>query len=563
MYYDSYVDIPDVKGKITIKSKKYVMYETCREYNKEKKYNVPVRVTIGIVNPSDFSQMKPNEAFKLYFSDIELNDESIVQRSSCLRIGSYLLIQKIFKEYKLDELIPSVFGDDAPLMMDLVSYYLVEGSNESFYYPDYAFNHPLFSENMQIYSDSKISSFLKGVTDNEINTFLNAWAITRPNKEGLYISYDSTNKNCQAGDIELAEYGHAKDDESKPIVNIAIGYDINNREPVFYEEYLGSINDVSQLSEMINKVEGLGYSNNIGFILDRGYFSRKNIRELDEKSMSFIIACKGSATFINEIVKKVKGQFEKDRKNRINKFECYGTTIAYPLFKDDKNRYVHVYFNEIKAAIDRENIEAKVEKLSQLLEKNIGKKKDYSEYNHYFDLIYDKEGVFTAAVPKNRVIEEEKEYCGYFVIVSSKEMNAKQAIKLYKSRDISEKLFRSDKTFLGGKAFRVQTSSALKTKTLLSFIGLIVRNRIYTYLSDYKENIHSHQNYLNVESAIKELEKIEMIKGNDGNYRLDHALTKAQKTILKAFGFEQSDIIGQANTLKKKLKKIDENLNQK
>ena len=408
---------------------------------------------------------------------------------------------------------------------------------------------------MKIYSDTKISSFLKKVSDDDINTFLNAWALSRPNKEGIYISYDSTNKNCQATDIELAEYGHAKDDDSKPIINIAIGFDINNREPIFYEEYLGSINDVSQLSQMIKKVKGLGYTENIGFILDRGYFSKKNIREMDDEHMSFIIACKGKANFINNLVSKAIGTFEKDRKNRINKFSCYGTTIVYPLFGDDINRYIHIYYNELKAAVERENIETKVERIGNLLKKNVGKKKDYNEYNHYFDLIY-KDGFFVTAIPKDDVIEKEKEYCGYFVIVSSKETSALEALTLYKSRDESEKLFLSDKSFLSGKAFRVQSDAAIKTKTLISFIALIIRNKIHTYLSDYIDNTCNNQNYLNVESTIKELEKIEMIKGNDDIYRLDHALSKTQKVILKAFDMDQAYILNKANAISKELQRI-------
>ena len=37
-----------------------------------------------------------------------------------------------------------------------------------------------------------------------------------------------------------------------------------------------------------------------------------------------------------------------------------------------------------------------------------------------------------------------------------------------------------------------------------------------------------------VPAAIKELEKIEMIRLSDGNYRLEHAVTSTQKEILKA-----------------------------
>ena len=93
----------------------------------------------------------------------------------------------------------------------------------------------------------------------------------------LYTSYRSgkwwfreiTNKNCQAGDIDLLEHGNAKTDVSLPIFNYSVACDSANREPLFYELYPGSINDISQLTCMIDKAHGYGYRN-IGFILDRG-----------------------------------------------------------------------------------------------------------------------------------------------------------------------------------------------------------------------------------------------------------------------------------------------------
>ena len=91
-----------------------------------------------------------------------------------------------------------------------------------------------------------------------------------------YISYDSTNKNCQAGVIELVEFGHPKDDTGLPVFNYSVAYDTDNKEPLFYEQYPGSVVDVSQLQFMLEKAKGYGYKR-IGFILDRGYFCKENI----------------------------------------------------------------------------------------------------------------------------------------------------------------------------------------------------------------------------------------------------------------------------------------------
>ena len=55
----------------------------------------------------------------------------------------------------------------------------------------------------------------------------------------------------------------------------------------------------------------------------------------------------------------------------------------------------------------------------------------------------------------------------------------------------------------------------------------------------------------------KELEKIEMVRQLDNVYRLDHAVTANQKTILNAFGLDANHIKYYASELSKELKKAE------
>ena len=104
-----------------------------------------------------------------------------------------------------------------------------------------------------------VCRFLKSVTKEQTFGFLNDWNSRRDHKQRIYISYDSTNKNCQAGEIDLIEYGKAKDDKGIPVFNIAIAFDNTNRVPLFYEEYPGSITDVSQFIYTVDKVSDYRY----------------------------------------------------------------------------------------------------------------------------------------------------------------------------------------------------------------------------------------------------------------------------------------------------------------
>jgi len=559
MYLDFLVEIPDVQGKITrrkIRGTTYINYEYGRLYDPEKQYNTPLRSTIGKQDETDDMKMWPNQNFLQHFPDIGLPQEKgLVRRSSCLKVGSFLIIKKIIADYCLDTMMERIIGTDSGLFLDLASYTIICENNAGQYYPDFAYNHPLFTKAMKMYSDSKVSDFLQSVTTDQNVAFLNEWNGKRNHREKIYISYDSTNKNCQAGDIEMLEYGKPKDDNGVKIFNYAIAYDIDNREPLFYEEYPGSIVDVSQLQYMLEKVKAYGYKK-VGFILDRGYFSRANIQFMDSCGYDFVIMVKGMGNLVSALITERQGTFEKDRSCSIREHHVYGTTVKHQLYEGDAcDRYFHLFHSIAKEHAERDTLETKIERMSTLLKKNEGKEVSFGKaYSEYFSLYYNEDGKkFLFAKERTDVIEREISFCGYFSIVTSVKMTAKEAIGLYKSRDVSEKLFRGDKSYLGNKSLRVYSDESASAKIFIEFVALIIRARIYTSLKDEMIKNDRKANFMTVPAALKELDKIEMVRQFDGVYRLDHAITATQKAILKAFYVDETYIKAKAKALGKEL----------
>ena len=558
MYLNTTVKIPEIKGKIITKKKggtTYILYQYGSEYNQDKRYAVPQRAIVGKVSPDDPGLMFPNDKFMVYFPDAEIPEElPFAYRSCCLKIGSCVIIRKVLDEYKLVPMLAKRFGRETGLILDLISYLIVEEENAGQYYPDFAFTHPLFTEKMTIYSDSKVCRLLNSITRDQCISFLDDWNKNRDHKSRIYISYDSTNKNSDAGDISIVEYGKPKDDKGLPVFNLSIAMDKTNRVPLFYEEYPGSITDVSQFTFMVDKVIEYGYEK-IGFILDRGYFSKENIQYIDKNKYTFIIMCKGCRALVSSLVLENRGSFETKREAAIRSYKVYGTTVTAKLYEDDtKDRYFHIYYNPSRQAAEREHFEQRIEKLRQFLDKHIGKEERFGKtYQDLFHLHYDKKGTFLGADERTDVIERELMLCGYFCIITSEKMTASQALIQYKGRDISEKLFRSDKTFIGSKSERVQSSQSMSSKIFIEFVALIVRNRIYNLLKDQMIRMESRQKYMTVPAAIRELEKIEMVRRNNGDYKLDHAVTKTQKIILSSFGLDEDDISNSADEISKQL----------
>jgi len=562
MYLDFLVKIPDAPGKLVRVKKKstiYIDFEYDRIYDSKKQYTTPKRSTIGKLSKSDDAMMQPNQNFLKYFPEADFPEEKDrACRSSCLRVGAYIVIKKIIKDYKLPEILGRYFSDkDLGLFLDLAVYSIISESNAGQYYPEYAYNHPLNTLKMRIYSDAKVSDFLNSITEDQSVEFLNIWNESKDHREKIYISYDSTNKNCQAGEIEMAEYGHAKDEKGLPIFNYAIAYDTHNNEPLFYEKYPGSINDVSQLQFMLNKVQGYGYKE-IGFILDRGYFSKGNIEFMDRCGYEFVIMVKGMASFVNQLILDNKGKFENKRVHNIPEYNVSGMTVKKKLYvTDESDRYFHIYHSISKESSERTTLEAKIQQMTRYLKQHANEMKEFgASFNKYFELYYDEnKEKFLFATEQIGAIEREVDLCGYFVIITSRKMTAKEAINLYKSRDTSEKLFQGDKSYLGNKSIRVHTDESASAKIFIEFIALIIRNKIYTYLKEEKKNLDKKPNYMTVPAAIKELEKIEMVRQLDNVYRLDHAVTATQKAILKAFGLDAAYIKYKTAEISSELKK--------
>lgn len=554
MLCESSVPIPVAKGKICRQKTKtgtYIQYILERTYDSKKGYGAPKRTLIGRVCADDASRMFPNEAFFKFFPDTAMPElRPVVLRCTTLQVGTHIVINRIVQEYKLLDLLKKHFDRRAGFFLDLVSYLIIEEQNQAQHYPGYAYRHPLFSENMQILSDASVSSFLASIKSEQISGFLNDWNAKRDKRSRIYISYDSTNKNCQAGDVNIVEFGKAKVDMGLPVFNLSVAYDRTNQVPLFYELYPGSINDVSQFKYFVEKALAYNYRR-IGFILDRGYFSAENIRLMDENGYHFIMMVKGCKALVSGLVDKLHGNFEHRCDCELEGHYISGTTVRAKLQAGDaRERWFHVYFSPDKMASERRALFLKLAEMKKLCQNSInGPMKFAKPYTDYFNFLYDENEILSGFTERTDVIEQERLRCGYFCIITSEQMTALEAYQLYRGRDSSEKLFAADKTFLGCRSMRVHSEESVSAKILIEFVALIVRNRIYNLLKDEMQRLPVKRNYMTVPAAIGELEKIEMSRVNEGRYQLDHAVSRTQEVILNSFGISKSDIKDEAAKL--------------
>lgn len=148
MYLDTPVKVPDVKRKIVLQRKPkatYVQLEINRTYLQDVQYTNVKRVGIGKLVDEENMLLLPNENFVKYFQAAELPETRARTMRSCgLRIGTWIVIRKIVKDYGLEEILGRYIpGRNVGLFLDLAAYSIIEEDNNAQHYPAYAFSHPL------------------------------------------------------------------------------------------------------------------------------------------------------------------------------------------------------------------------------------------------------------------------------------------------------------------------------------------------------------------------------------------------------------------------------------
>lgn len=520
----------------------YVYHVTGSEYKKDKQYVVEKRVCIGKM--VDDENMNPNDSFYQYYEIVGGNDEEAPAFSDALQVGASTLIFKVMEELKISELLESIHGEtDANLIKDLVSYMIIRQTSTMQHYSDFVWGHLVNSEKK--WDDTKISDFFKNAVDYaQTELFVSKWNEIQPEHSEIYISYDSTNMNTKADGVDMAEYGHAKEDRDIPQVNISYAVNHKDATPLFYEMYPGSIIDNTQCTHMVDRAKEYGYKN-VGLILDRGYFSIKNIRYFDAKGYDILMMIKNNSILVRDMLKEAKLPLLTKAKYYLPEHDVYGLTKQGTIGDDITVRYFHIYYDNVRASQEKneylKQLVKKEEHLQKKVNEKIRRKEDMVAYKKLFKLKYDNNGYLESYSRNENEIQKEIDKLGFFVIVTSKEMSASEALDIYRKRDSVEKIFRMLKTGLEYDTFRVHSQDSLESKTYVMFIASIVRNYIFQGLKKVSEKEKDRKNYT-VPAAISELEKITIVKNSKDVYIRRYGLTKKQKNILKQFGITESYI---------------------
>lgn len=531
-----------------------------------KPYTSHKKLCIGVVylnsDGTSSGMMYGNDNYYQHFQ-VEMLPEP-PERADSISVGPRLLTEVISEEYSLVNNLVDVFGTaDASLILDLAMYMLTEEKAIFQHYPAWGRRHELYSSTAR--SDSYISRFLgKSITYSKIMKFRDQWARDNIGNGRVYYCYDSTNTNSQAEGVFIVQKGHAKDDPTLMQVNTDYVVRQEDGLPLTFMEFPGSIVDIAEASEMIKELNRVScdVDVDITLICDRGYISEENVLLMDDAGIGFLLMLKTNMGVHGEILDLYSSKVKNNYACYLREYDEFGMTIERPLFDSEKNRWFHLLWNQTLEGKHRKRLLTAIENKRKELEKAVDRKTKYSEDNlksiaKWFTLCVEESGeiivkkkgrggnkkteksfIITAFKENSRMISNDLERCGFYLLVSSQKMDILEARNAYAKRDCVEKVFQALKSSLGMDEIGVASDDNIQGKSLIWFVASILHSILFNRTKPLR--VKDKKSYT-VPAIMDKIEAIVADKNlSTGRYVRRYKLDKKQNEIFKACGISVS-----------------------
>jgi hypothetical protein len=208
--------------------------------------------------------------------------------------------------------------------------------------------------------------------------------------------------------------------------------------PLYFRYCPGNVIDATTLIRCLEELKAQGI-NVKHAILDAGYYTDENIRELFDNNISFITRLKGNLTAYKDLVREHLGSLE-SKENLVEYNGRYVYLKCVPIMLNGHNAYAYVGLD-----IERKSSESR---------KTFRRAKDRNmDTNQVFDTIASQ---------------------GVFIIAASRRIETNSLLPLYYTRQQIEQVFDIGKNYAEMLPLRVQTEETFRGHLLLTFIVTVL-----------------------------------------------------------------------------------------
>ena len=443
--------------------------------------------------------------------------------------GNIFLLGKISSQIGLTEILKGSFPDEWEKLISCVFFEVSEGK------PLYLCGTWLentYTDMLDGLPSQRVSELLKSVGENlpARLEFSRLW--TEKRGEDEFVVFDITSISSYSKLIESVEWGYNRDIEKLPQINLGMVFGQPSLLPLFYSLYQGSIRDVSTLKNILEFLSDFKVKN-VTFLLDKGFYSTENLIGMRKKGLQFITPLPFTVKQAEELIEKHENEIS-DVSNalRVNKQILYCVKDKITIENYRLNAYI--YFDKRKRLEGEERlIERIIEAEEKVQDRHFQDREAVGKYlsQHAADLekVFDirkVKGSFALRRDTGR-IDKVINQMGYVIILSSRSLNPRQIILLYRNKDCVEKCFDNMKNELSTTRLRVHSTESMEGRLFITFISLILSSWIHKTM---REKALSKKYTL--EEIMYELKKLKVIQLQNQRKVLTE-ITKTQKELFK------------------------------
>lgn len=443
-----------------------------------------------------------------------------------LIVGTPLLnaLKRTFGEYNLYRKILSL------------AYFLnISGNNASTRYESFAETHRLpWPKPM---SPSSVSRLFQRITNDKIDKFFRTLNELTHARDGdganKYWALDSTSISTHSKNLAKAAWGHNKDGDNLPQINVLMVVNQQTGEPIYFRDYAGNVPDIVTVKHYLQEHCRINFESNAVIVADRGYGSPSNIDRFFQNKINFLINLRTSFALCGDLFKECSAKLLNPISYE-SEIDCHAVTVetewSYPVnfATDCKKRtpklkekvYVHFYYNQEIFNDERKKLTANISDTAKMIKDNKEIPANLAHISEKFLIVERDENNNVISVDTNNAaVNEYLNMKGIRILVSDTVDDAIEAFKAYFDRNEVEYAFNIFKQRLGGSRMRVSTDLALEGKTFVQFvatsIAIMLRKRINSALKkDNSLKLHYDSELV----VIDKLDAIEETKFSCGTY---------------------------------------------
>ena len=502
------------------------VYESISYWDKKRKQPRNKRVCVGKLDPVS-GEFIPSK--RLAPEQAAVRDPVVT--ASAEIVGGSVILDSITKQLGLEDLLKSSFPKKYRQILTMAYYLASQGGPlshcgtwcKSHAHP---FETPLTSQG--------ITDILRSISVDGKQTFFNKWM--KKVLEDDYLCYDITSISSYSGLNEFIKYGHNRDKEKLPQLNLAILFGQKGRLPVYFQRLPGNITDVTTLRGLQKTFKALEMKR-FHYVMDKGFYSKKNIKELLVTRDKFIISVPLNNKWVQHVVDDIYEVIHgPEGYQKLDNETLYIHSRLYPWGKENRRCYIHLYYNA----------RARAEAVDRFNEKLVGYKEELKsgkpvhEHQEAYDTFF-----IVKTTPKrgtkffynNEAVSQYiKRYAGFQSLLTNSIKNPIEALQVYRDKDIVEKCFDDLKNQLDMKRLRMHSSATVDGKLFVQFIALI-------YVSALRKEMRKSNliERYTVRELLQEMNTLTKVKYSGKYGYILTEITKPQREILKSLNIALPD----------------------